>query len=470
MDVRAKSLLEESPHFCQILVYEFFEKENVHMKKHMLTLLMAISPLLLTGCASSPAALHLEVDPKLWQSEHFGSIDGVDSRPALGEKSVAYLVEACTSKKGAVKLPDTYRVLDSYFLARKPSLARMADYSYSMVTLFGAGENFYAHCQAGQNNGFYKRIDPDKISELRRGAQTDDQLSPVKISLLPVEPETKRELEEQNRFMKKDKINQTYEIDTITRFSLPAEGHLLMTAEVIESPDGLINKPEYVYHVPLAPTMDELTLWLRSYGDGFNQLTVESDEFYPDERTIETNPVAYFDEGIEKNIKLFPLPSSLDAGDESVFSEVTLTKSGKTVQKIQVRLSYSLELPDGAKTVKSPFPDRTLGVFAAAHKKSLSADGQLEYPDLNIITTETAKKLYAALKEEAAEADRLGKLADLPYLTIGDGNKTQQFEVYLHPRMNKTDVYLYDRKRDLTFKLGGEDMKAITDELWPEGR
>ncbi|WP_114569685.1 hypothetical protein [Exiguobacterium flavidum] len=440
------------------------------MKRNMFTLLMAISTLLLTGCASSPAALKLEVDPKLWRAEHFGDMNETDSRPALGEKSIAYLVEACTSKKESIKLPDDHRVLDSYYLTRKPSLMMMTDYSYSMVTFFGAGENFYVYCRERQKDGFYKRIDPDKISGLRRGEQKDDQLSPNKVTLLPVKPEAKRELVEQNRFMKEDEINQIFEIDTMTRFSLPAEGHLLMTAEVIESADGLINKPEYVYHVPLAPTLNELTLWLRSDGDGVNGLTVESGGFYPDERTIMTNPVAYFDEGINKKIKLLPLPPSLNADDEVVFAEVTLKKDGDMVQKIQVRLRYSLELPEGTVTEQPSFPERKVGVYAAAHKTSLSTDGQLVYPDINIVTTETAKKLYVALKKDATEADRLGELAELPYLTIGDGAKTQQFEVYLHPRMKKTDVYLYDRKRDLTFKLGGEDMKSITDELWPEGR
>ncbi|WP_449403468.1 hypothetical protein [Exiguobacterium artemiae] len=116
--------------------------------------------------------------------------------------------------------------------------------------------------------------------------------------------------------------------------------------------------------------------------------------------------------------------------------------------------------------------DYSLPRFALFHDRPLGklkfVNGDLDMaeplaPDAYIETSLEESKQLVRLIEDSEEAERKGRLAERPYLTLMKDEKAQQFKIYLDRRIKKTDVYLEDVHRKISFKLPAEGRDLLLD-------
>lgn len=160
---------------------------------------------------------------------------------------------------------------------------------------------------------------------------------------------------------------------------------------------------------------------------------------------------------------------------DGTYGTVTVKeKTGKTTRykltvKREQQLPSGLDIPpdelydaDYSLPRFAIFHDRPFGKLKFVHGDLDMAD---PFPLEGYIETslEESKQLVRLL-EDSEETERKGRLAERQYLTLLNKGKAQQFKIYLDRRVKKTDVYLEDVHRKISFKLSaaGRDLLLET--------
>ena len=161
---------------------------------------------------------------------------------------------------------------------------------------------------------------------------------------------------------------------------------------------------------------------------------------------------------------------------DGTYGTVTVKeKSGKTT-RYKLTVKQERQLPSGLDIPPDELydADYSLPRFAIFHdrpfgKLKFETDGGLNQSDPfplegYIETSLEESKQLVRLIEDSEETKRKGRLAKRKYLTLLNKGKAQQFKIYLDRRVKKTDVYLEDVHRKISFKLSaaGRDLLLET--------
>lgn len=160
---------------------------------------------------------------------------------------------------------------------------------------------------------------------------------------------------------------------------------------------------------------------------------------------------------------------------DGVYGTVTVKeKTGKTV-RYQLTVKQEQQMPSGLNVAPDELDDADYSVprLALFHDRPFPKmkidrdDKQYETdplaPDTFIETSLEESKQLVRLINASEETERKGRLAERPYLTLMKDGKAQQFKIYLDRRIKKTDIYLEDVHRKISFKLSAEGRNVLLD-------
>lgn len=160
--------------------------------------------------------------------------------------------------------------------------------------------------------------------------------------------------------------------------------------------------------------------------------------------------------------------------EDGAYGTVTVKeKTGKTT-RYQLTVKHEQQLPPNLDVPPDELydADYSLPRFALFHDRPLGklkfVNGDLNMaeplsPDAYIETSLEESKQLVRLISASEESERKGRLAERPYLTLMKDGKAQQFKIYLDRRIKKTDIYLEDVHRKISFKLPAEGRDLLLD-------
>ncbi|WP_026828278.1 hypothetical protein [Exiguobacterium artemiae] len=159
---------------------------------------------------------------------------------------------------------------------------------------------------------------------------------------------------------------------------------------------------------------------------------------------------------------------------DGTYGTVTVKeKTGKTT-RYKLTVKHEQQLPPNLDVPPDELydADYSLPRFALFHDRPLGklkfVKGDLDMaeplsPEAYIETSLEESKRLVRLIEDSEEAEPKGRLAERQYLTLMKDEKAQQFKIYLDRRIKKTDVYLEDVHRKISFKLPAEGRDLLLD-------
>lgn len=159
---------------------------------------------------------------------------------------------------------------------------------------------------------------------------------------------------------------------------------------------------------------------------------------------------------------------------DGVYGTVTVKeKTGKTT-RYQLTVKQEQQMPSGLNVPPDELVDTDYSVprLALFHDRPLEklkfVNGDLKMteplsPDASIETSLEESKQLVRLINASEQTERKGRLAERPYLTLMKDGKAQQFKIYLDRRIKKTDIYLEDIHRKISFKLPAEGRDLLLD-------
>lgn len=159
---------------------------------------------------------------------------------------------------------------------------------------------------------------------------------------------------------------------------------------------------------------------------------------------------------------------------DGTYGTVTVKEKTGQTTRYQLTVKHEQQLPPNLDVPPDELydADYSLPRFALFHDRPLGklkfVNGDLDMaeplaPDAYIETSLEESKQLVRLIEDSEEAERKGRLAERPYLTLMKDEKAQQFKIYLDRRIKKTDVYLEDVHRKISFKLPAEGRDLLLD-------
>ncbi|MDW2885397.1 hypothetical protein [Exiguobacterium artemiae] len=160
--------------------------------------------------------------------------------------------------------------------------------------------------------------------------------------------------------------------------------------------------------------------------------------------------------------------------EDGTYGTVTVKeKTGKTT-RYQLTVKHEQQLPPNLDVPPDELydADYSLPRFALFHDRPLGklkfVNGDLDMaeplsPEAYIETSLEESKQLVRLISASEESERKGRLAERPYLTLMKNGKAQQFKIYLDRRIKKTDIYLEDVHRKISFKLPAEGRDLLLD-------
>lgn len=390
--------------------------------------------ILLSGCRDQETALHLEVRPVLFDGsrQQFGNVGA----PLDEAEHIA--VHTICDRTGALEtLPGTALVFDGTYRSY-PRFAYGDEYVFNSMTLFRDDKDLYAYCQ-NEAGSYAKRLKTDPFP--------NDASTPVPQ---PSRPKTVAVPQ-----AKQTSITKLMNEDALS--SAPFEPQFIG-----------IESPLFSSLAIQVQTDDRVTTYSRPYDPSFHaaslSLHVTESETGIAPMFVETSDTnaSYWplDDGpavVPELVKTHPLPDELEMGKHYPLWDLSYDTDGKSVRQ-SISIIYEpprLMTPSEVETTSDENADvTTIGYF---HKTPLFGKAELIYIDTVQTTTTDGAKLKQML-QRAKPVDRAGEPADYPLFTLVEGVKSQVFDVTLHERSNKTDVYVTTDGKH--FKLSSEDSAA----------
>ncbi|TCI36549.1 hypothetical protein EVJ29_08705 [Exiguobacterium sp. SH4S7] len=394
------------------------------------TLLMAT--IILTGCTEQESALDLKVRPILFDGYHYEP----DQQSMQLDETEQIAVHTICDDTGAIFLPNSTFVYDGTYRSFSRFSSDVASPLTSM-TVFHDDEATYAYCQTDASQ-YMKQIDPERFSIARRETAAE-----------PIRPRSLSRSDEVHQAVKSNLEDDLFfEVMPFTSPFVTLHSPLFASLALeVKTQDSSTTS----FH-PFDPNMKTMTLSLYLVKmDGVVQpLLIQSSENNMAYGSLDSVP----DGGIPTLSTVYPLPDELQFGNMYPLWELTYDVNGETVKQT-VSLSYEPPVMmtqsevDAATTEE--VEEATIGYF---HKTSLSGKTELHHLDAIQTTTADGETLKQML-QRAERVNRNGEAAAYPLFTLAEGVKSQTFDVTLHERSKKTDVYVTTKGNH--YKLSSED-------------
>ncbi|EPE62477.1 putative lipoprotein [Exiguobacterium sp. S17] len=390
------------------------------------TLLMAT--IILTGCTEQESALDLKVRPILFDGYHYEP----DQQSMQLDETEQIAVHTICDDTSAVSISDRPFVYDATYR----SFSRFSS-NFTTMSVFHDDEATYAYCQTDVSQ-YVKLIDADLLPAARREAEPEP-LRPRSVGVSDAMRQTTETKLEDDPFFELIPFDSPF----VTLHS-PLFASLALEVKTQDSSTTSFH--------PFDPNMKTMTLSLYLVKmDGVVQpLLIQSSENNMAYGSLDSVP----DGGIPTLSTVYPLPDELKFGETYPLWELSYDVGGETVKQT---ISLSYEPPvmmtqsevDAATTEE--VEEATIGYF---HKTSLSGKTELHHLDAIQTTTADGETLKQML-QRAERVNRNGEAPAYPLFTLAEGVKSQTFDVTLHERSKKTDVYVTTKGNH--YKLSSED-------------
>lgn len=389
--------------------------------------------IILSGCTDEETALDLNVRPLLFDGYRYEI--GKTLTQMDGAEQTA--VHTICDETDVTSLPDRPFVFDASYR----SFSQFSPETVSpltSLTVFHDDEATYAYCETGYSQ-YVKQIDPKVMPIGYREADPE----PLRPRVTQVSDEAQRTLLKQLEVTYSDLELKPFPASFVT---LQASLFATLWFEV-KTEDALMRSS-----LPYQPNLQNLTLSLHLTETGgiVQPLLVEYSELLPSYRTLDPGP----DGGVPTLSHTYPLPETLEFGKTYPLWKLAYDVNGEIVEQT-VSILYEppvmMTQAEVDAAMMTADEEVTIGYF---HKTPLS--GKTELHALDAIQTLTTDG--ATLKQIVARAEpvkRSGEPADYPLFTLIEGVTSQTFEVTLHKRSKKTDVFLTTDGKH--FKLNPED-------------
>lgn len=396
----------------------------------IMTLLMAT--IILTGCTEQEPVLDLEIRPVLFD----GYRHEPDQELTQLSETEQIAVHTICDDTGAISLPNSAFVYDGTYR----SFARFSSDAASpltSMTVFHDDEATYAYCQTDASQ-YMKPIDPEHFSLTRRETAAE-----------PPRPRSLSESDEVHQAVKSNlEDDPFFEVMPFASPFVTLHSPLFASLAL----EVKTNETSTTSFHPFDPNMKTMTLslYLVKMDGVVEPLLIQFSENNMSYSSIDSVP----DGGVPTLSTVYPLPDELKFGETYPLWELSYAVGGDTVKQM-ISLSYKPPVMmtqsevDAATTEE--VEEATLGYF---HKASLSGKTELHHLDAIQTTTADGETLKQML-QRAERVNRNGEAAEYPLFTLVEGVKSQTFDVTLHERSNKTDVYVTTKGNH--YKLSSED-------------
>ncbi|WP_214851137.1 hypothetical protein [Exiguobacterium sp. s193] len=386
---------------------------------------LALCLVFLSGCAEDPDPVRFSYVPDLYDTLNVSDFKSAD--PKLG----SVIQEVCHQKK--VKPPTQYTVGDHYYV----SLVNIGLFVEGMrATYIESDGQPYLYCDDMRHRPTFHSLTKKQTS-----FSTSDLTKPVKKIEIKAVDSKNRQL--YSHLV--DKVRKSQR-----QLVLPTTGYLVIRAKndqtgetsvtnVMELTPFAHGTPHFVF-IDKAYMDDRYQIRLHLLSDGMNILAEEPVFAATDAVKAKFYPAAPNNQG-----KYGSLHVTTPSGERSRYT-LTVRQESELPQGIKL-------LPDDDDSSESPhhavFHDRPFPKVDYTQKTTYDELSEQEF----LMTSVEEMKTLTGLIKQSQVAEKKGKLAERSYLTLFNGDQAQQFRIYLDRRVKKTDIYLEDRTRKISFKL-----------------
>ncbi|HCN56606.1 MAG TPA: hypothetical protein DIS82_00505 [Exiguobacterium sp.] len=382
--------------------------------------LLSIAAILLSGCSPDAKPIEYTYLPEVYDTLNL--TDFKDDAPAIG----VLIKQVCATKK--VPAPKDYSVGTQYFV----NLVSQFPESRGVQAVYlKTKQDRFLYCRDYISKpGFHK------LTKKQDRFSSDDLTTPEsQVKIHPLSPE----------FEESVRVSGYAFMKSARQLTVPTTGHLVVRATNEQTKQTIVTNV-----MELTPFVGTVPLVLES--------NIQIQEPYELQLSL---------------IGQARYRAAIHASKEPATIEFTETPHadgtyGTVTVKHEQQLPPNLDVPPD----ELYDADYSLPRFALFHDRPLGklkfVNGDLDMaeplaPDAYIETSLEESKQLVRLIEDSEEAERKGRLAERPYLTLMKDEKAQQFKIYLDRRIKKTDVYLEDVHRKISFKLPAEGRDLLLD-------
>lgn len=396
---------------------------------------LALCLVFLSGCAEDPDPVRFSYVPDLYDTLNVSDFKSAD--PKLG----SLIQEVCHQKK--VKPPKQYTVGDHYYV----SLVNIGLFVEGMrATYIESDGRPYLYCDDMRHLPTFH-----SLTKKQNSFSTSALTKPVKkIEIKNIDPKNRQLYSHLVDKVRKSQM----------QLVLPTTGYLVIRATNDQTEETIVTNvmeltpfshgtPHFVF-IDKAYNDDRYQVRLHLLSDGMNILAEEPVFAATDPVKAKFSPAAPNNQG-----KYGLLHVTTTSGERSRYT-LTVRQESELPQGIKL-------LPDDDSISDSPhhavFHDRPFPKVDYTQKTSYDELSEQEF----LMTSTAEMKTLTGLIKQSQVAEKKGKLAERSYLTLFNGDQAQQFRIYLDRRVKKTDIYLEDRTRKISFKLTPEARDLLLD-------
>lgn len=401
--------------------------------RRMIALSLAI--ILLTGCTSEPEPIHYDYLPELYDTLNL--TDYKDDDPKLG----VLIKQVCATKQ--VEAPKDYFVGKRYFV--------------NLVSQFPESTGIQAVYTKTKQNSFLYCHDSVSKPGFHKLNSKQDQFPVDKLVV------AEKEIHFEPLSADFKQIVRTFDhslMASARQLTLPTTGYLVARATNEQTHQTVVtNVMELTPLVGMAPLFLQSNIQIQEPYEV--QLNLMGQQRYQ----------AAIHSSKEQSTIAFKEQSHVDG----TYGLVTVTeKSGKT-NRYKLTVKQEQQMPTGLELPPDEFSDDefVLPRYAVFHdrpfdklkynyKKGQIQDNAISEQEFLKASPDETKQLVRLIQDSEVIENK-GRPANRTYLTILNGEKAQQFKIYLDQRINKTDVYLEDVHRKISFKLSAEGRDLLLD-------
>ncbi|WP_214771030.1 MULTISPECIES: hypothetical protein [unclassified Exiguobacterium] len=396
---------------------------------------LALCLVFLSGCAEDPEPVRFSYVPDLYDTLNVSDFKSAD--PKLG----SLIQEVCHQKK--VKPPKQYTVGDHYYV----SLVNIGLFiEGTRATYIEADGQPYLYCDDMRHLPTFH-----SLTKKQKSFSTSALKKPVKkIEIKNIDPKNRQLYSHLVDHVRKSQMQLT----------LPTTGYLVIRATNDQTKETTVTNVMEL--TPFAHGIPHFVFIDKTYMDDRHQirphLLTDGINLLFEAPIIEA----------EKPVKVRFTPAEPNSQGEYGSLQVTTTSGERSRYTLTVRQESELPpgiklLPDDDDSSESPhhavFHDRPFPKVDYTQKTPYDELSEQEF----LMTSVEEMKTLTGLIKQSQVAEKKGKLAERSYLTLFNGDQAQQYRIYLDRRVKKTDIYLEDRTRKISFKLTPEARNLLLD-------
>ncbi len=396
--------------------------------------LLSIAAILLSGCSPDAKPIEYTYLPEVYDTLNL--TDFKDDAPAIG----VLIKQVCATKK--VPAPKDYSVGTQYFV----NLVSQFPESRGVQAVYlKTKQDRFLYC-----HDYISKPGFHKLTKKQDRFSSDDLTTPEsQVKIHPLSPEFEESVRVSGHaFMK-----------SARQLTVPTTGYLVVRATNDQTKQTVVTN------------IMELTPFVGSV-----PLVLESNIQIQEPHEVQLNLIgqARYRAPIHSSRERSTIQFKEAPHADGTYGTVTVKEKTGQTTRYQLTVKHEQQLPPNLDVPPDELydADYSLPRFALFHDRPLGklkfVNGDLDMaeplaPDAYIETSLEESKQLVRLIEDSEEAERKGRLAERPYLTLMKDEKAQQFKIYLDRRIKKTDVYLEDVHRKISFKLPAEGRDLLLD-------